>query len=54
MNKKGFDLISKKSNVSAATPRGWFLGVTRRPQSATIEAVGRAFGWKRRWVPNKR
>jgi hypothetical protein len=30
----------------------WFFGTTRRPQSATLEAAGRALGYKRVWVKN--
>lgn len=29
----------------------WFFGKTQRPQNATIEAAGRAAGFKRQWVP---
>lgn len=29
---------------------GWFKGDTKRPQSASIEAAGRAMGYKRKWV----
>jgi hypothetical protein len=29
--------------------QGWFRGDTKRPQSATIEAAGRALGFKRVW-----
>jgi hypothetical protein len=32
--------------------QGWFRGKTRRPQNATIEATGRALGFKRTWVKN--
>jgi len=42
--------IHSKSNVSVSTLQNWFHGVTRRPQSATVEAVGRACGFKRDWV----
>ena len=34
----------------AATLRGWFHGKTRRPQSASVEAAGRALGYRREWV----
>lgn len=42
--------IKAKSGVSVGTMRGWFTKNTRRPQSATVEAVGRAIGYKRIWV----
>lgn len=41
--------IHDKSNVSVSTLQNWFHGVTKRPQSATVEAVGRAMGYKRGW-----
>lgn len=49
-SKKSYTMISNTSNVSASTLHNWFHGETRRPQSASIEAVGRALGWKRTWV----
>jgi len=42
--------LEKISGVSSTTLRNWFYGPTRRPQSATLEAVGRALGKKRVWV----
>lgn len=31
----------------------WFYGKTKRPQNATIEAAGRALGYKRVWRQDK-
>lgn len=45
--------ISLKSGVSAGTLTNWFGGKTKRPQSASVEAVGRAMGVMRIWVPYK-
>ena len=42
--------IHETSDVSITTLNNWFKGSTRRPQNATIEAVGRALGKKREWV----
>ncbi len=42
--------VSEESGVSSTTLYNWFDGDTRRPQSATVEAVGRALGYERRWV----
>jgi len=39
-----------RANLSHKTVDGWFFGATRRPQSASVEAFGRALGWKRSWV----
>ena len=44
--------IEAECRVSRTTLRGWFHGKIRKPQSATIEAVGRACGFKRKWVKN--
>ena len=42
--------IHEASDVATTTLHNWFKGPTRRPQNATIEAVGRALGKKRVWV----
>lgn len=44
---------SDLSGVSTSTIRNWSKGKTRRPQNATIEAVGRAAGYGRKWVKIK-
>lgn len=44
---------SDLSGVSTSTIRNWVKGKTRRPQNATIEAVGRAAGYGRKWVKIK-
>jgi hypothetical protein len=33
-----------------ATMQQWFFGKTRRPQNPTLEAAGRALGYRRKWV----
>lgn len=45
--------ISHASGVSANTMYNWFHGKTRRPQFATIEAVGRACSQTLVWRPLK-
>lgn len=42
--------LAVASGVSYGTMMGWFKGKTRRPQSASIEAVGRAAGKRRTWT----
>jgi hypothetical protein len=42
--------VSTLSFVSASTIHNWMHGETRRPQSASVEAVGRAMGYSREWV----
>lgn len=41
---------SENSGVSRSTISNWMRHKTRRPQSATIEAVGRACGYRRTWT----
>jgi hypothetical protein len=43
--------IEENSGVTAQTLSNWFNGKTKKPQSATIEAVLRAMGYKRAIVP---
>jgi len=42
--------IEEDGGPSSSAMRSWFFGTTRRPQSATLEAAGRAVGHKRVWV----
>lgn len=42
--------ISESSGVATTTLYNWWHGKTKRPQSATVEAVGRAMGRKRVWT----
>lgn len=48
-----FTQASDVSGVASSTIRNWSKGKTRRPQSTTIEAVGRAAGYGRKWVKIK-
>jgi len=41
--------IEEDGGPSTAAMRSWFFGKTRRPQSAALEAAGRAVGYKRVW-----
>jgi hypothetical protein len=42
--------IEDEGGPTATCMAGWFFGKTKRPQSASIEAAGRALGWQRAWV----
>lgn len=42
--------IEADGGPTAGAMRGWFYGATRRPQSASVEAAGRAIGYKRTWT----
>ena len=47
---KALKQIETDGGPSITCMDGWFKGDTRRPQSASIEAAGRALGYKRVWV----
>ena len=47
---KDLKQIAEEGGPTAPAMRGWFFGKTKRPQSATMEACGRAIGYKRQWV----
>lgn len=42
--------IERDGGPSTAAMSNWFFGKTLRPQSASVEATGRAIGWQRKWV----
>ena len=46
---KHLQAIEYHGGPSASCMRNWFHGKTKRPQSASIEAAGRALGYKRVW-----
>lgn len=50
LNTKTLGKIEKDGGPSYAAMHGWFYGKTIRPQSATLEAAGRALGYRRTWV----
>jgi hypothetical protein len=47
----GHDLtdITNDGGPSTSCMRAWFFGETRRPTNATLEAAGRAMGYRRVW-----
>lgn len=42
--------IERDGGPSASAMWQWFHGKTKRPQSAAVEACGRALGYKRTWT----
>lgn len=42
--------IEDAGGPTVSCMRAWFLGATLRPQNPTIEACGRALGYRRKWV----
>lgn len=52
LDKKTYKEVEIAGGPTAGTLREWFVGKTKRPQNATLEAAGRAVGMKRVWVKN--
>lgn len=50
-SEKSYGEISEDSGVAESTLWSWFHGDTRRPQNASLEAVGRSLGHIRKFVP---
>lgn len=48
----GADLsdIRDEGGPHQSTMRSWFFGKTKRPTNPTLEAAGRAMGYRRKWV----
>ena len=42
--------ITNDGGPSQSCMRNWFWGKTRRPNNSTLEAAGRAIGFRRKWV----
>jgi len=47
---KQLQQIEDAGGPAATTMSKWFFGDTLRPQNPTMEAAGRALGYRRRWV----
>jgi len=47
---KALVAIERDGGPSSSAMYNWFHGKTRRPQSAAVEAAGRAIGYKRKWI----
>jgi hypothetical protein len=45
--------IEEDGGPTVGCMQGWFRGKTKRPQSASLEAAGRAVGYKRGWIRMK-
>jgi len=41
--------ITEDGGPSTGAMHSWFFGTTRRPQNPTLEAAGRAMGYRRVW-----
>lgn len=54
LNNKALSTVEHDGGPSVSCMRAWFFGATQRPQNATLEAAGRALGYRRVWVKSKR
>ena len=41
--------VEEQGGPTAGCIKSWFEGKTKRPQNATLEAAGRALGYRRVW-----
>jgi hypothetical protein len=53
LTRKSLKVIEENGGPKVSTTGGWFFKNVKRPQSATIEATGRAMGYKRDWIKMK-
>jgi hypothetical protein len=53
VNKKTLKTITESGGPTKGCMSGWFFGKTKRPQNATLEAAGRALGYRRVWQRSK-
>jgi hypothetical protein len=53
LESKTLKAIEEDGGPTVACMQGWFRGKTKRPQSASLEACGRAVGYKRGWIRMK-
>jgi hypothetical protein len=49
ITRKSLKEIEKGGGPKVETTANWFFGKVKRPHSASIEAAGRAIGYKRVW-----
>lgn len=50
VNNKMLRQIQDAGGPTASCMRSWFFGETLRPKNVSIEASGRAIGYRRTWV----
>lgn len=53
LTRKTLTSIERDGGPKAGTMGNWFFGKVKRPQNATLEAAGRAAGYRRVWVQDK-
>lgn len=52
VNKSDLRKMAEGGGPTTSCMSAWFFGKTKRPQSATLEAAGRAIGYRRVWRKN--
>lgn len=50
VNNAMFRKVEASGGPTAGCMRGWFFGDIKRPKNETIEAAGRALGYRRKWI----
>lgn len=50
LNAAALKAVPENGGPTVGCLRGWFYGKVKRPQNPTVEATGRALGYKRQWV----
>jgi hypothetical protein len=53
VNNKDLVVVKESGGPTTSAMTAWFFGKTRRPQNATLEAAGRAIGFRRVWQKMK-
>jgi hypothetical protein len=53
ITRKELKHIEENGGPKVGTTSAWFFGKVQRPQNATIEATGRASGYRRVWVKQR-
>lgn len=48
-----YEEIHEQGGPTGGCVKNWFEGKTKRPQNATLEAAGRALGYRRAWVKDE-
>lgn len=50
---KKLRIVAELANLHHSTIKNLFHGATRRPQNATVMAIGTSLGYKREWVKDR-
>jgi len=51
LSAEDYEEVHEKGGPTGGCVKSWFEGKTKRPQNATLEAAGRALGYRRVWQP---